>query len=318
MPVRIETHPLTPEWPLQYAWNEHVDIGSAGRDMHASYEIGVLLTGEEERHYADVVLALRPGDVWLTAPWEPHGWRPLKPETQEVVLQFRPDFLARSGSEAAFWPSLFAAPPADRPLAGDDDDRSHILAILDELRGEIRAQRPGWPTAARLGVLNLLLVLWRKWERPWAPPRGRRRPTASLVAPAVTLVAASPTRRVPLAEAAAVCRASPSQFAAVFRDTMGVSFGRYCSISRLDHVSHLLAATDTPIEAIAQEAGFADASHLHRAFLDVYGATPGEYRDNSGARRSPESSYRPVELITPLDYLTWEAGPGRLGIATTS
>jgi AraC-like DNA-binding protein len=299
MPVRIETHPLTPESPLQYAWNEHVDTRSSGCDMHAAYEIGVLLAGAEERHYADVVLGLRPGDVWLTAPWEPHGWRPLEPDTQEVVLQFRPEFLAAGSPEAAFWPSLFAAPPAERPRAGDNDDRTRILARLDQLRAEIRAQQPGWPTAARLGVLSLLLVLWRKWERPSRPPRSRRRPTAALVAPALTLVAASPTRRISLAEAAAACGTSPSQFAAVFREAMGVSFGRYCGISRLDRTAHLLAATNTPIELIAEEAGYADASHFHRAFSEVYGETPGEYRASSWAGPSPEPSYRSVELIAP-------------------
>jgi len=30
--------------------------------------------------------------------------------------------------------------------------------------------------------------------------------------------------------------------------------------------------------AIAQQAGFADSSHMHRTFVNHYGCTPGEYR----------------------------------------
>ena len=59
---------------------------------------------------------------------------------------------------------------------------------------------------------------------------------------------------------------------------MGLSFGMFCRRSRLGRVAQLLLSTDLSTETIAGEAGFADGSHLHRAFVKQYGCTPGVYR----------------------------------------
>jgi AraC-like DNA-binding protein len=39
-----------------------------------------------------------------------------------------------------------------------------------------------------------------------------------------------------------------------------------------------LATTDLPGMAVAQQSGFADASHLHRTFVKQYACTPALYR----------------------------------------
>jgi AraC-like DNA-binding protein len=79
-------------------------------------------------------------------------------------------------------------------------------------------------------------------------------------------------------EAASRCGLGRAQFSLVFRDTMGMSFGRFCLRSRLGFVAEMLLSTDLPTQAIAQRAGFVDGSHMHRAFVARYGCTPGQYR----------------------------------------
>ena len=54
-------------------------------------------------------------------------------------------------------------------------------------------------------------------------------------------------------------------------------------------------------KAIADAASFSDASHLHHAFVDVYGATPARYR-REGQPVSDQRVYREIERVDVEDY----------------
>jgi AraC-like DNA-binding protein len=271
--------------------------------MHQAFEVGVLLSGREERHFENVVVPVDTGEMWLCAAWEPHGWRALERETQELVLQFLPDFLGEEMFEGISWLTLFSAPPDERPRVRTEETRREALAIALRLRGEMRARRRGWLAAVRLGILQLLLMVSRDWESKDALGRGNPVRTGSLskVMPAVRLVHSHPTRRLTLAEAAATCGLSVSQFGYVFRRVMGLSFGKFCMRARLAYVAQLLLTTEHPVEAIAEQAGFSDASHLHHAFAQSYGCTPARYRTN-GQRVEGLERYREVETVGVEDY----------------
>ena len=77
---------------------------------------------------------------------------------------------------------------------------------------------------------------------------------------------------------AAACALSPSRFYHLFRNAMGISFGRFALRARLAFAAQHLLYTDHSIRRIADEAGFVDCSHLHRSFVRHYGCAPGEYR----------------------------------------
>jgi transcriptional regulator GlxA family with amidase domain len=81
-----------------------------------------------------------------------------------------------------------------------------------------------------------------------------------------------------LDEAAEACGLGRAQFSIVFREVVGLSFGRFSRRLRLGVVAQLLLGTDRPVAAIAAETGFVDASHLHRTFVKHYGCTPNAYR----------------------------------------
>jgi AraC-like DNA-binding protein len=62
---------------------------------------------------------------------------------------------------------------------------------------------------------------------------------------------------------------------------MGTSFGQFSLRARLGYAAHRLLASDLTVEAIAQRAGFVDASHFHRTFVRHYGCTPRTYRERA-------------------------------------
>jgi AraC-like DNA-binding protein len=303
MLARIEEFHLTPVKPFHAGVVEHPFPAPLGTDMHQAFELGVLLTGEEERHFEDTILAMKPGEVWLCGAWEPHGWRALAPGTQELVLQFLPEFLGEEMLDSVSWLTFFSAAPEQRPRVTGQDMRGDVLAIAHEVRREMRDRQRGWLTSVRLHILRLLLIVSRDWAPRAQLGRGQTVRTGNLgkIMPAVRLVHSHPTRRLSLAEAAAACGLSVSQFGYIFRHLMGLSFGKFCMRARLAYVAQLLLGTDLCVDSIAEGAGFADASHLHHAFAQVYGCTPARYRSN-GQRLPDGRPYTELEQIGVEDY----------------
>jgi len=81
-----------------------------------------------------------------------------------------------------------------------------------------------------------------------------------------------------LAEAA---RLSPRQFSRAFRAETGQSPAKAVENLRVEAARLLMEQTSHPIEAIAEQTGFADRERMRRAFLRTYGLPPQAIRRNA-------------------------------------
>jgi len=255
-------------------------FGPPSFHMHRGFEVGVLLAGEVEMHFDQVVTLCRPGDVWLSNAYEPHGPRLARAPFRDVVLVFAPDFLGHEMLGELPWPTLFAAAPEQRPRITSPELRRTVLTVAGLLTREEGERQRDWESAARFGLLYLLLELSRAWpeaDRP-DPPGHVQVGALTRLMPAIGLARSRPWRRVSVIDAAESCGLGRSHFQHLFRATMGMSFGSFDLRARLSFVAHLVSSTDRPIAAIAREAGFFDSSHLDHQFVPHFGCTPGEYR----------------------------------------
>ena len=87
----------------------------------------------------------------------------------------------------------------------------------------------------------------------------------------------APEQPTTLAELAALSGVSRFQFLRGFARAVGVTPHAYLVQQRVRLARRLLAAGQCPAQAAA-EAGFADQSHLTRAFQRQLGVTPARYR----------------------------------------
>jgi len=71
---------------------------------------------------------------------------------------------------------------------------------------------------------------------------------------------------------------SPYHFARLFRQTTGESPHQFVLRQRIERAQRLLAEGGMPLAHVAVESGFADQSHLTRAFKRQLGLTPRAYR----------------------------------------
>jgi len=80
-----------------------------------------------------------------------------------------------------------------------------------------------------------------------------------------------------LAEIAKEFGYHPSYLSRMFRQTFGISFGRYLTMLRLREVVLLLRAGKKSITECAMESGFGSMRSFYRCFHDEFGCTPSEY-----------------------------------------
>ena len=74
-----------------------------------------------------------------------------------------------------------------------------------------------------------------------------------------------------------------------FRAALGVTPMIYLRNLRLRHAAELLLKTELNLKEIAYQSGFARMSYFYKAFRECYGASPLEYRKQSGADNPPSS-----------------------------
>lgn len=96
-----------------------------------------------------------------------------------------------------------------------------------------------------------------------------------------------------LADLAAEAGLSIHHFGRVFRQATGTTPIRYLRDLRLRQAQALLAGTDLRIGEIAEAVGYRDPLHFSRAFRDLTGHSPRQWRRNQEPTSPPNSSPTP-------------------------
>jgi AraC family transcriptional regulator len=85
-------------------------------------------------------------------------------------------------------------------------------------------------------------------------------------------------RDLSLAELASVVNISPTYFAGLFKQAMGISPHQYAIEQRVKQAKLMLSKTDLAIVDIALQVGFSSQIHLTQQFKRITGMTPKQIR----------------------------------------
>ncbi|MDH4582120.1 helix-turn-helix domain-containing protein [Pseudomonas sp. BN415] len=97
------------------------------------------------------------------------------------------------------------------------------------------------------------------------------------------------------------CGMTPFRFSRLFKEVNGVGFMEYILGKRMDFAKHLLENSQMPVTSIGYEAGFKDPSYFARAFKQLAGCSPSDYRQS-------------VRTATTIGASVSEADQAALGI----
>ncbi len=157
--------------------------------------------------------------------------------------------------------------PWFRPEFPDEVTR-RFQGIWKELQGDLYWK----PVEQAAKILELLVLLKQE-------PVSRRRSAAALAEHAVAVLEESSHLNMNVNElAAALCTDRISLYHA-FRETLGVTPGKYIIARRMERCKDLLREyPDWPLWRIATMAGFNNEKYFIRAFRLAAGCTPGKFR----------------------------------------
>lgn len=93
---------------------------------------------------------------------------------------------------------------------------------------------------------------------------------------------------------------SLSYLSHAFKDALGISFQEYLKHKRFENASRLLQSSEMTLLDISIASGFSDVRYMMKAFSEIAGCTPAEYRRNY--REYSEENSRAAE--TSQYYLT--------------
>lgn len=146
-------------------------------------------------------------------------------------------------------------------------------------------------TEEAMHVARMHLIDWHQHgQQPYAALTRPRHTEDALIANCQVWVAQNYEQEAPVTKMAAMSGLSDRAFARRFAKATGMSPLEYVHSLRLEEAKQVLEATNDPIEEIANEVGYEDASFFGRLFRRKVGLTPTQYRKRFGSLRKSLNS----------------------------
>ncbi len=279
--VRMErqTHPglsvLSP-FDLAFEYRKEPDPDFRG-DSHYALQICFVLNGGAEMMMESFNGSYGKGDVWWNMCWEPHAYRLTGRRNFVMALNLDVEQLGACGPFGGVsWLLPFSVEPEKRFLPATPEEREKVLSYGKRLYRIYRTQDKNWKLSAWLLIHEFLLyVSGRIGDSGTAAHDSAR--GLSRIRAVLNAVWESGGKPMNLAAAAKLCGLSSSRFSELFRQTMGVSYGKFAMRVRMSNASRDLFAGKFSLEEIAQKWGFFDSAHFCHTFKKFYRMSPGRF-----------------------------------------
>lgn len=245
------------------------------RHAHDGYALGVIEDGALAFRYRGSRLVAPAGSVNLAQPGIPHDGEPAVPGGWRYRMLYLPCPVV-----AMVLPEGVGA-PYFRPGVIEDRKLACLVARTHNLLLDPRSD-----ILARQTTLLALLACWVRRHAEKAPSPPAPGPEPKAVRLALELIAAHFAGNISLADLAVATGLSPWHLARSIARHTGLPPHAHLLARRLDAAKTALTGPKR-LADIAADTGFADQSHLTRAFVARYGLAPGAYRkilQNSAAR----------------------------------
>ncbi|WP_342552342.1 AraC family transcriptional regulator [Paenibacillus sp. FSL R7-0652] len=239
--------------------------------FHSNMELIYCISGSLRVWHEGKVTTLRNQDVMFINSNIPHSTQSLT-ENRVLVLQFPESFFANE--QVIIQLNTAEEHPEEAVLA-------HLRALLMEI----------YHLHLSTGMYDYILTQSRVLELKYGLVEHFGR--ASQVSSAVNTVKqqriqtildfikAHYTENISLAETAHICGYSGAYLSRMFHEYTGQTFTEYKQILCLEKAIELLDTTDKSLTEISYETGFPNVKSFRKAFKEVMGKTPYEYKKST-------------------------------------
>lgn len=233
------------------------------RHSHDEFGIGIMTAGAQRSWSVIGEVESQAGDVIMVNPGEMHDGSPMGGARGWRIIYIDPALVFREVANEAVGSELVF-----RPVARDPYLATHVLRLFEQLEAEA--------PDALVAEESLLYCLMSVAEKYGVDGPRAARGTPSVVK-AVQRLEAAPEAATSLSELAALSDVSRFQLLRGFFREVGATPHAYLIQLRVRVARRYLASGNSLAEA-AHLSGFADQSHMTRAFVRQFGITPGKYK----------------------------------------
>lgn len=247
------------------------------------HEFVLIRDGEGEIAFDHRTYPFAAHDLFLIPPFSPHRFdAPSGKPSEHIAVHF--DFaphvpsssreLSRRSPYEVRFPGGLELPRQTRLLANDRIEREFIELI------EARMSGTAWSnlraTACLVRILTALFERASTGKQKGSTEQLRNRARIERV---LAYVNQNLARSLPAAELAHIAGVSPSHFNRLFREWTGYSPLDYLRRQRIATARRLLANVDLSIKEVAAQSGFKDPYHFSKAFRQLDGLSPSQFRE---------------------------------------
>jgi AraC-like DNA-binding protein len=234
------------------------------RHSHDQYGIGVMTSGAQRSWSVIGQVEAAAGDVIMLNPGEMHDGRPADRSARGwKILYFDPLLIARELADEITHGEFLI-----QPVARDPRLSRQVLRLFAQIER---------PVTDHLAVEESLVACLMHVMHKHRVGRGRTTCASAAVVMAIRRLDEAPEAPASLAELAALSGVSRFQLLRGFAREVGTTPHAYLVQRRVCLARRHLSEGKSPGEA-ATLAGFADQSHMTRAFVRQFGITPARYK----------------------------------------
>ena len=253
--------------------------------VHTFFEMSYVLSGSFTNFYEGHEFQTSAGDILIIAPGSKHAVFTEDPKgvMLNILIRmstFEEHFLNLIPNDdllhTFFARALYHSPETPYLLFHTGDD-PRLNRIIEEIYDEfVRFRR--YKNSMLDSLLSIFFVLLlRRHDKdvsiPGAPGNLDNENTVFIIQ-----YMQNHYNTITLSDLASFFNYSERQIERIIIGATGKNFRQNIRSIRMNHAARLLTKTDLPVQQIAEQTGYYDASHFRRAFREYYGTTPGDFR----------------------------------------
>ena len=252
---------------------------------HYFMEVIYILEGSAEVKINDLTYYMQPGDFILFFPKVIHSiYSTQKGPLNYIVLKFDVNKLSITTAYSPKINSIIqcaSTSPTAVPLIRNGElPNLDLNKLFHTCMNEMSVRGYGYDIYIQTQIYELMVSVLRKWKKEGfiideRLPLHQNTYTINTI---TEYIDEHSNEDLNITEIAGMCHMSYSFFAKKFQQIYSNSCKEYIIQTRLRKAEELLVFTDHDLNYISQETGFADCSHMIKAFKEKMGTTPKQYR----------------------------------------
>ena len=233
---------------------------------HEYYEIYYLEAGERFHMVEDKLYKMEAGEFIIFPPYVMHhSYGAENMPFKRVLLYF--------SQEEILWPSILSELREEGGIYKVGiRERQEIHRAMELILKEQKNPGAYHEEYAR-GVLNMLLLLIAREERPEKAPERKSR-----IGEVIRYIHSHYQEEISLEMLAQMFYVSPYYLCREFKKKTNSTIIRYINVTRIMNAQRKFMETSKNITDISKETGFSNLTHFNRVFKSVTGMSPSQYR----------------------------------------